>query len=106
MATIINADQRQQIRKNPDMYGPIKNPNHMVQEAMDNAIDQVIAGHATHIIVCIHNDGSASVMDNGKGIPFTLTKNRYRRKHANRSYGVDCTQLVKSLQPSRYNITW
>lgn len=74
MATIINADQRQQIRKNPDMYGPIKNPNHMVQEAMDNAIDQVIAGHATHIIVCIHNDGSASVMDNGQGIPFTLTQ--------------------------------
>lgn len=72
---ILNINQMQQIRREPDMYGGTKtNPDHMVQEAFDNAIDQVLLGNADRIIVGFHKDGSASIMDNGGGIPFSMTK--------------------------------
>ena len=43
--------------------------HHLLAELIDNAMDEAIAGHASRIEVALHDDGSASVRDNGRGIP-------------------------------------
>lgn len=73
MTKIQNINQLQQIRLAPDSYGgDVSIPNHMLQEALDNAIDQALLGKADHIWIGIHADGSASITDNGDGIPFSV----------------------------------
>ncbi len=54
------------------MYTDTQRPNHLAQEVIDNSVDEAIAGFAKRIDVVLHDDGSLSVADNGRGMPTDL----------------------------------
>jgi topoisomerase IV subunit B len=56
----------------PGMYTDPVNPNHALVEVIDNASDEGLAGFAKNISVVLHEDGSASVTDDGRGIPVDI----------------------------------
>jgi topoisomerase IV subunit B len=57
------------VRRRPGMYTDTSHPNHLAHEAIDNSVDEAVAGHASQIDVIHHTDGSMSVTDNGRGMP-------------------------------------
>src|SRR5437762_12437109 len=60
------------VKQRPGMYTRTENPLHIIQEVIDNAADEALAGVGTRIDVVLHSDGSVSVHDDGRGIPFGL----------------------------------
>src|SRR5688572_13795649 len=62
------------VRKRPGMYTFTDRPDHLAQEVVDNAVDEAIAGYCSNIITTLHDEGSLSVSDDGRGMPVDLHK--------------------------------
>lgn len=60
------------VRMRPGMYTDTRNPNHLAMEAIDNSVDEALAGHANQIDVVLYKDGSLKVIDNGRGMPVDI----------------------------------
>jgi len=60
------------VKQRPGMYTRTDNPLHIIQEVLDNAADEALAGFGKKIRVILHADASVSVEDDGRGIPFGL----------------------------------
>lgn len=60
------------VKQRPGMYTRTDNPLHVIQEVLDNAADEALGGYGKKIKVIVHMDGSVTVEDDGRGIPFGM----------------------------------
>lgn len=60
------------VRRRPGMYTDTRNPNHLAQEVIDNSVDEALAGHCSLIEVTLHQEGSMTISDNGRGLPVDI----------------------------------
>lgn len=66
-----------------------KGLNHLIYEIVDNAVDEHLAGYCTQIHVTLEKDGSATIEDNGRGVPVGMHK---KGVSAERLYTPHCMQ--------------
>ncbi|GAA5501499.1 DNA gyrase subunit B [Deinococcus xinjiangensis] len=70
------------VRKRPGMYVQggtgVDGYHQLLTEIIDNAIDEGLAGYATEVDITMHEDGSATVIDNGRGLPVDIMKGKNR----------------------------
>ncbi len=65
------------VRKRPGMYiGSVstKGLNHLIYEIVDNSVDEHLAGYCNEVTVCLEKDGTATIQDNGRGIPVGINE--------------------------------
>ena len=60
------------VKQRPGMYTRTDTPLHLIQEVLDNSADEALGGYGKKIRVTLHTDGSVSVDDEGRGIPFGM----------------------------------
>ncbi len=60
------------VKQRPGMYTRTDNPLHVIQEVLDNSADEALAGYGKKLKVILHSDGSVTVEDDGRGIPFGM----------------------------------
>jgi DNA gyrase subunit B len=63
------------VRKRPGMYigsTDDRGLHHLITEIFDNSLDEAIGGHAQHIYISLNKDGSATISDDGRGIPVDM----------------------------------
>ena len=68
------------VRKRPGMYigsTTVKGLNHLIFEIVDNSVDEHLSGYCDKIIVTLNKDGSATIEDNGRGIPVDIHAKGY-----------------------------
>ena len=60
------------VQKRPGMYTDTSNPNHLLQEVIDNCVDESIAGFCNNIEIKVNIDGSYTISDDGRGMPVDI----------------------------------
>lgn len=87
------------VRRRPGMYiGSVstKGLNHLIYEIVDNAVDEHLAGYCDTIKVTLEADGSATIEDNGRGIPVGM----HEKASAQRGWCLQlCMQAVNLMIP-------
>jgi topoisomerase-4 subunit B len=60
------------VKKRPGMYTDTSNPNHLIQEVLDNSVDEALSGHCSNIKITVLKDGNIRVSDDGRGMPVDI----------------------------------
>jgi len=86
----------QAVRERPGMYIGDTNTgglHQLIYEVVDNSIDEAMAGYCNKIIVCLNEDGSASIEDNGRGIPV----GRHEKESHKQGRDVSAVEVVMTI---------
>ncbi|MFZ4772855.1 MAG: DNA topoisomerase (ATP-hydrolyzing) subunit B [Chlamydiia bacterium] len=86
----------QAVRERPGMYIGDTNTgglHQLIYEVVDNSIDEAMAGYCTKIVVCLNEDGSASIEDNGRGIPV----GRHEKESKKQGRDVSAVEVVMTI---------